>query len=168
MVEDKLEKQETAHKEKSRMEKLVSVFPVNLDYHLQKILVTTGMPEDVGEVNLQQIKQTIQSFREALKERGIELETYDSIKYVYDLLEYPYPLGELQKFFQGVKSGRESNINEKAAYIFAFFVGKQVAELKQMAQEIDEDYSSWLAISEDTLLLVNHLRLRFAKHEALH
>jgi len=123
------------------MEKLVSVFPGTSDYDLQKILETTGMQEDaaLGEVSLQQIKQTIQAFREALEKRGIELETYDSIKYVYDLLEYP--LGELENFFQSVKSGKESNINEKAAYIFAFFVEKQVAELRQIAQEIDEDYS---------------------------
>jgi hypothetical protein len=140
-VKDELEKQEAAHKEKFRMEKLVSVFPDTLDYDLRKILVTTGMPEDVvpREASLQQVKQAIQSFREALEKRGIELDTYESIRYVYDLLEYP--LGELEKFFQSVKSGGKSNMNEKTAYIFAFFVGKQVAELRQMAQEIDEDYS---------------------------
>jgi hypothetical protein len=141
-VKDKLEKQEVAHKERFRMEKLVSFFPDALNYFLGKILETKGMREDVvsGGASLQQIKQSIQSFREALEKRGIELETYDSIKHVYDLLEYP--LGELENFFQSVKIGRQSNINEKTAYIFAFFVGKKVAELKQMAQELDEYYSS--------------------------
>jgi len=141
-VKDKLEKQEVAHKERFRMEKLVSFFPDALDYSLRKILETTEMREDVvpGEASLQQVKQAIQSFKGALEKRGIDLETYDSIKHVYDLLEYP--LGELENFFLGVKIGRQSNINEKTAYIFAFFVGKKVAELKQMAQELDEYYSS--------------------------
>lgn len=142
MVNDELGKQEAAHKDKFRMEKLASVFPDTLNYDLRKILETTGMQEDaaLGEVSLQQIKQTIQAFRKTLEKRGIELETYDSIKYAYELLEYP--LNELEKFFQSVKSGSQSNINEKTAYIFAFFVKKQITELRQMAQEIDEDYSS--------------------------
>jgi len=142
MVIGKVESEEAAHKEKFRMEKLVSVFPDTLDYHLQKVLEATGMEEEsaFGEADLQQIKQTVQSFRDALEKRGIELETYDCIKYVYELLEYP--LDELEKFFQSVKSGKESDITEKAAYIFAFFVKKQVAELRRMAKEIDEDYSS--------------------------
>lgn len=53
-----------------------------------------------------------------------------------------YPLGELEKFFQSVNHGEEPPINGKTAYIFAYFVEKKVEELRQIAQGIDEDYSS--------------------------
>lgn len=142
MVNDKLGKQEAAHKGRFRMEKLASVLPGTLNYHLGKVLLAASMEEDavLGQVNLQQVKDTLQSFGEALERRGIELDTYDCIKYAYELLEYP--LDELETFFQSIKSGSQSNIDVKTAYIFAFFVEKHVAKLKQMAQEIDEDYCS--------------------------
>jgi len=38
-------------------------------------------------------------------------------------------------------SGMETNINEKTAYIFVFFIEKKISELRLMAQEIDEEYS---------------------------
>jgi hypothetical protein len=140
-VKDNLEKQEGAHKERFRMEKLVSVFPGTLNYHLGKILLAAGMEQDavLGQVNLQQVKDTLQSFRQALEKRGIEPDTHDSIKYAYEQLQYP--LAKLEEFFQSVKSGSQPNIDEEAAYIFAFFVQEKVAELRQMAQEIDQDYS---------------------------
>jgi len=137
-----LERRDAAHKEKFRMEKLASVFPGTLDYDLPKLLLAACMEEDTvgGQASLQQVKQTVESFREALEKRGLELDTYDSIKHAYEELEYP--LAKLEEFFQSVKSGSQPNIDEKAAYIFAFFVEKKVTELRQMAQEIDEDYSS--------------------------
>jgi len=141
-VMGRLEQEEAAHKEKFRMEKLASLFPATLDYHLGKVLecALTREHAALGEVNLQQIKQTLQDFRKALAKRGIGLETDDLIKHVYELLEYP--LDELEEFFQSVKSREEFNISEKTAYIFAFFVEKKVAELRQIAKEIDEYYSS--------------------------
>ena len=65
---------------------------------------------------------------------------YEGVNYVCELLEYP--LAELEAFFQNVLNGQELNINEKTAFIFAFFLQKQVDELISMAKEIDEDYSS--------------------------
>jgi hypothetical protein len=94
-------------------------------------------PPPVALANLQQIKQTLQNFREAIAKRSI---TYDSINYVYELLEYP--MTELEAFFENAQNGKELNINEKTAFIFAFFVEKQFDELISMAKEIDEDYSS--------------------------
>jgi len=51
-------------------------------------------------------------------------------------------LAELEVFFQNAQIGKELNINEKTAFIFTFFVEKQVDELISMAKEIDENYSS--------------------------
>jgi hypothetical protein len=138
----KLEQEEAAHKEKFRAEKLASIFPNSLDYYFQKLLESTEMKgqNELGLINLQQIKKSLQDFREVLGKRGIEIQTYAPIQYVYQQIEYP--LGELERFFQRSKNEEDANIDEKAAYIFAFFLEKQVDDLRQMAREIDEDYSS--------------------------
>ena len=73
----------------------------------------------------------------AIAKRGVE---YDSVNYECELLEYP--LAELEAFLQNVQEGKELNINEKAAFIFASFVKEHVEELKVLAQEIDKKYSS--------------------------
>jgi hypothetical protein len=52
------------------------------------------------------------------------------------------PLAELESFFQSAKTGKQPNINQQTAYIFAFFVRAQITELRQIAQEIDDDYAS--------------------------
>jgi len=138
----KLEYEEKAHKEKFRMEKLVSIFPSHLQYDLSKLREGTRKNERAaqGEIAARSIRKTLQNFQQALAKRGIELETYDSIKYLYNELEYP--LCELEEFFQCVILEKEPKINEKAAYIFADFVARKIDELIQIAQEIDKDYSS--------------------------
>jgi hypothetical protein len=141
---DKLEQEEKAHKEKFRMEKLTPVF-APLDYAFQKlyeVLGTNQIPHPVyGEPNLQQIKKTLYTtFKNALEKRGIELETYDSIKFLYEELEYP--LNELEKFFRNAKEDKTLNINKETAKIFVFFVEKQIDELKEIAEEMDKEYSN--------------------------
>ncbi len=140
-----LEQKKKANKEKFRMEKLVSVFPTALGYCFEKIFGGTTTIEDtrapsnvpLGAASLSVITKALQNFKEALAKRGVY---YDSVSYVCKLLEYPS--AELEAFFQNAQNGKELNINEKTAYIFAFFVEKQVGELVSMAKEIDEDYSS--------------------------
>jgi len=55
--------------------------------------------------------------------------------------ELAYPISELEAYFQYLEKGQKPNINEKMAYIFAFFVTKKFDELKDVAKEIDEDYA---------------------------
>jgi len=139
-VISELEQKGKAHKEKFRMEKLVSVFPGTLSYAFGKVfdrIIEGKYPSPLALMNFQEIKRTLQNFREAIAKRGI---AYDSINFVYGLLEYP--LAELEVFFQNAQERKELNINEKTAFIFVFFVDKQVDELISMAKEIDEDYSS--------------------------
>jgi hypothetical protein len=137
-----LKRRETAHKEKFKMEKLASLFPPSFNYALGKIFESTERADlaAIGQVSLKSINQTLQAFREALQKRGIELETYECIKDIYTLLQYP--LAELEEFFQSTKGGKQPSINRETAYIFTFFVRAQVDELKQVAQEIDDDYSA--------------------------
>lgn len=135
-----LEQKEKAHKEKFKIEKLVSFFPATLGYSFGKVFaeIKRGKyPPTLALLNLQQINQTFQNFREAILKRGI---TYAPVNYECELLEYP--LAELEAFFQNIQEGKEPNINEKTAFIFASFVEKQIEELKLLAQEIDDNYSS--------------------------
>jgi len=147
LVKRKLEDEEVAHKEKFKTEKLAPI--LDCDYHFGTILGavrTTHEPIEQDRLcalsaeYLKSIKQRLASFQESLARRGIGRQTQDYIDYVYELLEYS--LDELERFFQSVISGGQPNINEKAAHIFTFFAEKQVAELRNMAREIDEDYSS--------------------------
>jgi len=141
-VISELARREAVHKDKFKMEKLASLFPPALSYCFEKIFGGTRGTEhpSLAESHVRQVKQVLQTFREALAGRGIEIDTYDSIKHIYDLLEYP--LAELEKFFQSAKAGKEAEISERAAYIFAYFAKDHVDKLRQIAQEIDDDYAS--------------------------
>ena len=84
-----LEQKEKAHKEKFRMEKLVSVFPSTLSYAFGKVsdrIIEGKYPSPLALLNFQEIKRTLQNFRAVIAKRGI---TYNSINSVYGLLEYP-------------------------------------------------------------------------------
>ncbi len=141
----KLERREKDYKEEFKMEKLISFLPDTTDHDFEKIMVPdkimaypdTKISTARGALGLQHIKQVLQGFREALDKRSVK---YESIDLIYEELEYP--LAELEQYYQNAQNGKEPNINEKTVYIFAFFVKEQVNELKSMAQEIDEDYSS--------------------------
>ena len=72
-----------------------------------------------------------------LNERGLTVETYDSIKYHYTEIEYP--LAELREFFTGVPS---DIVSPKAARVYADALQGSFSELMDNAQEIDEEYLS--------------------------
>jgi hypothetical protein len=57
--------------------------------------------------------------------------------YRYDLVIYP--INELEKYFE--RTG-ESKLNDKDAFIFAFFLHKKIEDLKKIAEEIDARYES--------------------------
>ncbi len=122
------------------MDKLNAVFPETLDYHFQKVIqcARTGENAEFGAANLKMIKRALRDFQSALERRGLGLDTYDVVQDIYDLLTYP--LAELEACFQHLGKGKTPRINEKTAYIFAFFVIEQFKKLQEIASEIDEDY----------------------------
>nr|QNO49192.1 hypothetical protein CDCKMDEO_00037 [Methanosarcinales archaeon ANME-2c ERB4] len=85
------------------------------------------------------VKEVMDKLKESLQKRGIEIDTYDSIKYFYTLLEYP--ITELKLYFDRLIAKKEPRINDKTAYIFAYFIREQLSELKEIAEEIDDEYS---------------------------
>ena len=85
------------------------------------------------------VSKALQSFQETLLKRCASLDDYN-IKFEYEMIEYT--MAELEAFFQALKGGKAPVINEKAAYIFAFFLHNQIKELEEKARGIDEEYSS--------------------------
>lgn len=137
-----LKAEEKAHKEKFKMEKLEAVFPDTFSYHLGKIFENIGKPDraQLGLGNVKLVKEVMGKLKEALQKRGIEIGTYDSIKYLYELLEYP--ITELELYFDRLIAEKVPRINDKTAYIFAYFISEHLSQLKEIAKEIDDEYSS--------------------------
>lgn len=137
-----LQAEEKAHKEMFKMEKLEAVFPDTLSYYIGNIFENIGKPDraPLGLGNVKLVKKVMGKLKEALQKRGIELGTYDYINYVYDLLEYP--ITELEQYFDWLIAKKKPRINDKTAYIFAYFISEHLSKLKESAKEIDDEYSS--------------------------
>ena len=134
--------EEKAHKEKFKIEKLEAVFPATFSYYIEKIFENVGKSEhaQLGLMHVELVKEVMDKLKESLQKRGIEIDTYDSIKYLYELLEYP--ITELKLYFDRLIAKTEPRINDKTAYIFAYFIREQLSELKEIAKELDDEYSS--------------------------
>jgi len=137
-----LKTEEKAHREKFKMEKLEAVFPDTFSYYIGKIFENIGKSEHakLGLMHVKLVKEIMDKLKESLQKRGIEIDTYDSIKYLYELLEYP--ITELGLYFDRLIAEKEPRINDKTAYIFAYFIREHLAQLKEIAKEIDDEYSS--------------------------
>lgn len=137
-VIQKLKKEEAEHRAMFKSDRLQDSFPAVLGYYFEKLFeaVHGGMPTEWGSLHIKLISEAIETFKTKLEKRGI-LKAYDSLTYRLDLLEYP--IMQLSLYFAEPKS---SSLNNKSAYIFAFFVEKHIDELKKIAEEIDEEYEA--------------------------
>jgi hypothetical protein len=137
-----LKVEEKTHKEKFKMDKLESVFPDTLSYYIEKILENIGKLDhaELGLVHVKLVKKVMDKLKETLQKRGIEIDTYDSIKFLYELLEYP--IIELELYFNKLTAKEEPRTNDKTAHIFTYFIKEKLYELKEIAKEIDDEYSS--------------------------
>lgn len=140
-VIEELGRENFAHKEKFKMEKLAAIFPPTLGYDFEKLYEGTrshGL-HPLGLIHLRHIESVYKQLLDVLKKRGIEIDTYDWLKYLYD--QIGYPIEELEAFLGGdsVQGGR---LNNKDAYIFAYFIEAKLKELRQFAEELDGEYSS--------------------------
>ena len=131
-----LERQEMEHRQKHKDNKLADIFPHTISYHFSKIFEATHREDlfPLGTPNIKMISECIERFKNELSSRG-EWGVYDSINYHYELIEYP--LKRLSAYFEG-----NDDMNEKDAYIFASFLSDQVKSLKEIANELDEEYES--------------------------
>lgn len=135
-VVDELEKQEKEHREMHKDNKLADLFPQTLSYYLSKVYEATYTPQSFafGKVNLSTLAKVLESFQAGLENRS-EWGVYDSVNFHFEQLEYP--MEQLELYFD-----RQSELNEKDAYIFTSFIEKQFDELLVIAKDIDKDYES--------------------------
>ncbi len=137
-VVEKLRRDEMAHRENHRETKLQDLFPQTLGYYFQKIYEATrgGTAFPAGGNHVGLVRECLANFRGALQKRG-EWDIHDSVSYHMDLIDYP--LAEIEKYFANRESAK---LNEKDAFIFSSFVESQIEELRQIAKDIDDRYSS--------------------------
>jgi hypothetical protein len=137
-----LETREDRHREKFKDEKLEALLPHTLSYHFQKIgEATAGTTGPVGAAlglaSVTAMREALGRLREALTRRGLDEAPHLS----GSIEEVLYPLNEVEAFFKAVCQGAQPKINEKLAYICAFFIDKRIDGLRQTAREIDKEYA---------------------------
>lgn len=137
-VVEELRQQEEVHRAQFRGIKLLKAFN-QVSYAFDKIFEESH--GDSGPIlsnwAVDHLRKSLEDFERLLKERGLAVDSYDSIKYLYDEIEHP--LTELSKFVKGEPSEVLSN---KSAAVFAEALQHYFGELRDIAREIDEEYSS--------------------------
>lgn len=134
-----LEAEEKAHKEKFCMEKLVDIFPDTLVYNFEKIFEGI-FREDNAEfaaLNLEQVSEVTHNFRKAIGRRNMDF--YESLEDDYNRIEHT--IAHLGQYFRSKMTSEKSEIEEPTAHIFATFLHSQVDNLKQYANQIDNEYA---------------------------
>ena len=146
-VAGELKQREKDHKEKFKVEKLISFLPDNLNYRFEKVICVTRVRDGQvidstdlvpGQAGLEAINKSLKKLKNAIAKRGVN---YDVVGDLLELIDYS--LSELEVFLQQELDRVDTRINRKTAFIFAFFVQKKFEELKEIAKEIDEEYSNY-------------------------
>jgi hypothetical protein len=137
-VVEELREQEKAHRAQFRESKLMGVFN-QVSYAFEKIFEEIRMESGpiLSNWAVDHLRKSLEDFDRLLKERGLAVNSYDSIKYLYDEIEHP--LTELRKFLRRDPSEVLSN---KSAAVFTEVLQHYFDELRNIAREIDEEYSS--------------------------
>jgi hypothetical protein len=133
-----MREQEEAHRAQFQDTKLTKTFD-QVSYAFEKIYEETrrdSMPI-LSRWAIGQLQKSLDDFAESLKQRGINVDTYDSIKYLYK--DISHPLAELKKFIL-----RESSeiLSHNSAIVFATALQGYFDRLRHIAGEIDEEYES--------------------------
>ena len=133
-----LKQEEIDHRIKFAADKLVDIFQFT-ESHFQKISEVLVNPDSVHapqiNVYVNEVLKSVQDFKTELQKREL-LDAYEGIASTIE--EVDDHLKELQIYFC---NPNETNINEKDTCIFTDPVQMQVGELKQFAQDLDDEYS---------------------------
>jgi len=134
---EKLKADDKEHKKKFQT-KLGDIFPETIDYYFEK--VREGLTEkevgykEYGKIHLQLVSSKIEEFRNSLRQRN-EFDCSD-LKYVYE--EIGYPLQQLNLYFS---DPLKCEVNCQTLLIFNDFIHTKLKDLRQIAQEIDNQYA---------------------------
>jgi hypothetical protein len=135
-VVNDLREQEQSHRNNFKGVKLIGTFG-QVGYAFEKLYEELERARILSPWAVKQLQEALDDFATLLKERGLELESIDSIKYHYE--EIKHPLAELTKFLNREPSEIQST---KSANVFLTALQKNFDELRNISREIDEDYES--------------------------
>jgi hypothetical protein len=137
VIED-LRKQEELHRSAFRDLKLKSAFD-QVSYAFEKIFEESR--KDSGGIlsgwAVGHLRTTLDQFEKLLNERGLTRDSYDSIKHLYSEIEYP--LTQLRKH---ISKDPSEIMSGRGAIVFAEALHVYFNELRDIAIEVDEEYSS--------------------------
>lgn len=131
-----LKKEDLKHRRKFAGERLSSAFQ-GTTYPFEKIydaIFSEDSPHAlIAGFYVDEILKSVEKFKTGLEKRG---EPDDNISYIYENLDYS--LQQIKAYFT---KETPTHIKEKDVYIFAYFVRRQVRELEQIAQDLDNEYN---------------------------
>lgn len=143
-MKEKLEAIEMEHRKQFRGEKLLDFFSNQTDYHFEKIFSAIHSPSSgntpMGQIAADVLLEGLAKYRDALQRRGIlnRISHHEE-----ELAEVEYPLRELKKYLNGDEGGALAD--KRAAAIFAHFSQQKLNELKETAENLDEEYGEDIA-----------------------
>jgi hypothetical protein len=133
-----LRDKEESYRAQFRDVRLVATFS-QVSYAFEKIFegIRRGSIANMSPWGISHLQKVLDDFEQGLNQRGINLDTYDSIKYLYK--DMAHPLTELSKFILG----RPSEVaSYESATVFAEALQGYFGRLRDIAVEIDEEYAS--------------------------
>lgn len=137
-VVNDLRDQERAHREQFKDIKLVKTLD-QVSYAFEKIGEELGRRTTfvLGGWGVKHLQSSLDQFSKLLQDRGLGVEAFDSINYLYD--EIRHPLTELTKYVESLESEIRS---PESAEVFVTALRKHFDELRAIAIEIDDEYAS--------------------------
>jgi len=135
-----LEQEVDKHKQKFKGRNLEAIFPAQMDYYLEKMREatrdSTSLP--IGRASFEAVRNILNSFKAALQDRELGIDTYPGVYDVWEDLQYP--LAALGRYFN-LEAEKGFIPENQTANIFVWYVGLKMDELREMAREIDIDYN---------------------------
>jgi hypothetical protein len=110
-----------------------------VSYSFEKILgeVRGDSKLVLAKQAVNQLQISLNQFENLLKERGFTIDTYDSIKYLYQEIEHP--LSELRRYFMKEPS---EILTDKAGVVYVNALKASFRRLIDVAEEMDNEHSS--------------------------
>ena len=131
-VTDALKKERESHKARFRMEKLAQFFPPAMSYYCQKVAEGADGGGAVGSAGLKMIKDAFAGFRAAALKRNPALA--EQLDYGYATIDHV--IASLERFLGGGEG------DPLTARIFVDHLSSQIAKMRDLAQEIDDEYAT--------------------------
>jgi hypothetical protein len=91
----------------------------------------------IAKQAVNQLQISLNQFENILKDRGFTVDSYDSVKYLYQEIEHP--LTELRRYFMKEPS---EILTDKAGVVYVNALKASFRRLMAIADEIDEGQSS--------------------------